>query len=83
MIFKEAINNVLRYSKAEQIDFTARMSGSLLEIQLKDDGKGFDTSIEKSGRGLNNMRVRAERIKGNLKVTSNTEGTTITLSILL
>lgn len=83
MIFKEAINNVLKYSKAEQIDFTARMSGRLLEIQLKDDGKGFDASIEKSGRGLNNMRVRAERIKGNLKVTSNTEGTTITLSILL
>lgn len=83
MIFKEAINNVLKYSKANQIDFTANMSGNLLNIQLKDNGKGFDTNIEKSGRGLNNMQVRAERIKGNLKIASNNEGTTITLSIVL
>ncbi|MNL10898.1 nitrate/nitrite sensor protein NarQ [compost metagenome] len=59
------------------------MSANLLKIQLKDNGKGFDTNIEKSGRGLNNMQVRAERIKGTLKITSNREGTTITLSIVL
>lgn len=83
MIFKEAINNALKYSKADQIDFTAKMINNLLKIQLKDNGKGFDTSIEKSGRGLNNMQVRAGRIKGNLKITSSSEGTKITLSIVL
>lgn len=83
MIFKEAINNALKYAKADRVVFTAKMTDNLLAIQLSDNGAGFDTASAKNGRGLNNMQVRAERIKGNLTITSTTKGTSIALSIKL
>ncbi len=82
MIFKEAINNALKYSKADRIVFIAKMTDNVLITQLKDNGKGFDINGKKSGRGLNNMQVRTERIKGNLNIISNEKGTSITLYIV-
>lgn len=83
MIFKEAINNALKYSKADQVSFTAIMIDDNLDIKLEDNGRGFDTTSVKNGNGLNNMQVRAIRIKGNLNITSNIKGTTVALSIKL
>ncbi|MNX39120.1 Nitrate/nitrite sensor protein NarX [compost metagenome] len=81
MIFKEAINNALKYANAEAVNFTAKMDGNLLEIILADNGTGFNIESAKSGHGMNNMQVRASRIKGNLNITSNHNGTTIALSV--
>lgn len=80
MIFKEAINNALKYSKADHVHFIAHISGDILEIQLKDNGIGFDAEAAKNGQGINNMKVRASRIKGNLSIRSD-NGTTIVLSV--
>lgn len=81
MIFKEAINNALKYSNASRINFIARMREDHLEIVLADNGTGFNLESTKNGHGLNNMQVRASRIKGNLNITSNHNGTTIALSV--
>ena len=83
MIFKEAVNNALKYSKGDQVVFTAKMDKNVLAIQLKDNGKGFVANAAKNGHGLNNMQVRANRIKGKLNITSNTKGTVVALSIKL
>ena len=81
MIFKEAINNALKYSKADHVYFIAGTSQDVLEIQLKDNGIGFDPEAAKNGQGINNMKVRASRIKGNLNIRSDKNGTTIALSV--
>ena len=81
MIFKEAINNALKYSNADCINFIAKMNDNLLEITLSDNGRGFDLASATNGQGLNNMQVRASRIKGNLNITSNHYCTTIALSV--
>lgn len=81
MIFKEAINNALKYSKADQVLFTAKMNNNILEIQLRDNGIGFDLATAKNGHGMNNMQVRASRIKGILSVNATIKGTTVALSI--
>jgi ligand-binding sensor domain-containing protein/signal transduction histidine kinase len=81
MIFKEAINNALKYANGDQITFTANMHNGILEIQLKDNGTGFDVAAAKNGHGMNNMQVRASRIKGILNINSTTKGTTVALSI--
>lgn len=81
MIFKEAINNTLKYSKADHVHFTAGTSQDVLEIQLKDNGSGFDPEAVKNGQGINNMKVRAARIKGSLSIYSDKNGTTIALSV--
>ncbi|WEK20816.1 MAG: two-component regulator propeller domain-containing protein [Candidatus Pedobacter colombiensis] len=81
MIFKEGINNALKYSNADHVNFTAKMNEDILEIVLTDNGTGFNLESPKSGHGINNMQIRANRIKGNLNITSNPNGTTITLSV--
>lgn len=81
MIFKEAINNALKYSKASKITFAVKMLDCNLQIQLKDNGSGFDVAAATNGHGMNNMQVRAQRINGNLDIKSTSNGTTVALSI--
>ncbi|WP_316818540.1 two-component regulator propeller domain-containing protein [Pedobacter nyackensis] len=83
MIYKEAINNTLKYAKGDRVIFMAKMTSNILEIQLKDNGIGFNTSASKNGQGMNNMQVRARRIKGNLNIMSTNAGTTVALSVKL
>jgi ligand-binding sensor domain-containing protein/signal transduction histidine kinase len=71
MIFKEALNNSLKYSGAN----TVRLEASLIEdhtlqIALNDDGEGFDPQNVKKGHGIDNMKVRANRINGILQIIS-------------
>jgi ligand-binding sensor domain-containing protein/signal transduction histidine kinase len=81
MIFKEAIHNALKHSKADHIKFIAKISDDILEIRLQDNGAGFDLESAKNGHGINNMNVRASRINGTLNIISNHKGTTIALSV--
>ena len=69
MIFKEAINNALKYSKADHVHFIAGTSQDVLEIQLKDNGIGFDPEAAKNGQGMNNMKVRASQDQRKFKYT--------------
>lgn len=81
MIFKEAMNNALKYSGAGQLDLVATLSDEReLTIQLRDDGKGFDPAESRNGHGLQNMRTRAGRLGGTLNVESAPgAGTTLVL----
>jgi signal transduction histidine kinase len=78
LIFKEAINNSITHSKCSQITLDASVKGRRLEMTLKDDGIGFEESLQSSGNGLNNMRGRAKAIDGVLSILSEKgKGTTI------
>ena len=81
MIFKEALNNSLKYSKASHVWIEATMVNGMLELLLKDDGTGFDMNNIVRGNGLNNMEVRAGRLNGKLIIQSEKgKGTSITLT---
>jgi PAS domain S-box-containing protein len=68
----EALNNALKHAKATSV--TVRLSARPEGIQLEvtDDGRGFDPGVieGKGGLGLVGMRERAERMGGVLAVTS-------------
>ena len=70
MIFKEAMNNCLKYSESKEVFLKAVLRRKKLKIQLIDDGKGFDIKNSPCGNGIVNMKNRAEIIGGSLKVTS-------------
>ncbi len=82
MIFKEALNNTLKYAKATEVSLEVNIKNrNQLSIVLKDNGSGFDIQTIKKGNGLNNMQVRAARLNGKLYVDSRTgKGTIITLN---
>jgi signal transduction histidine kinase len=80
LIFKEAINNAIKYSGATEINLGVNAVDHSVEIYLKDNGCGFDEAGVKKGNGLENMYKRAEEIGATLKVHSKTdEGTLVWL----
>ena len=56
--------------------------GSQLRFEVRDDGSGIDPGRECRGRGLHNMRVRAQRMGGGLEVDNcEPRGTRIALRL--
>ncbi len=85
MIFKEALNNCLKYADATLVTMEAELKeGNVLHIALTDNGKGFNVEEVVKGNGLNNMRNRTERLKGKLYIDSKPgHGTVINLHFRL
>lgn len=82
LIFKEAINNAVKYSNAELIQLDAIQDDGYIKISLTDNGVGFDMDEIKRGNGLNNMQKRAKDSDNQLNITSKKEsGTNISVSI--
>ncbi|MFN8256949.1 MAG: histidine kinase [Bacteroidales bacterium] len=82
LIMKEGINNLAKYSAASHAKMKFSAVNDVLEIQLSDDGQGFDQkqAIGK-GNGLKNMRSRTETIGGHLEIDSSPgKGSVIRLS---
>jgi len=78
MIFKEAMNNALKYSKAKNVTLEASMkTKGVLQMVLKDDGAGFDIQTVKKGNGISNIQTRAERLNGKVYIDSRLEKGTI------
>ncbi|MGB5531210.1 MAG: two-component regulator propeller domain-containing protein [Ignavibacteriaceae bacterium] len=81
LMFREAINNAIKHSICKKIILEAFFKNDLIEIVLKDDGVGFDSEQIHYGNGIRNMRDRAKKLKGNIKLESEVEkGTTIKFS---
>ncbi|MBN2789966.1 MAG: ATP-binding protein, partial [Candidatus Delongbacteria bacterium] len=83
MIFKEALNNSIKYSKAEKIDVSLTLDKKTLTLKVKDNGKGF--AVEKQsfgGHGMKSMKNRAEKISGVLDIVDD-NGVQITINVNL
>ncbi len=70
LIFKEAVNNAVRHSRCSQVGIALTVSGQSLELEINDNGVGFDPKAESDGQGLANMRERARKLGGELVLTS-------------
>lgn len=89
-IIEEALNNARKYSKATLIEIRMWQVDNLFAAAVQDNGVGFDTyDIDRDystrgSLGMVNMRERAERIDGSLRVESEPDsGTTVTLVVPL
>jgi ligand-binding sensor domain-containing protein/signal transduction histidine kinase len=76
LIFKEALSNSLRHSGCREIGLTVEIRGRRLEVELRDDGRGFDPAGPAGGNGLENMKARAARIGGRLSIDAAPGGGT-------
>jgi len=84
LVFKEAVNNVVRHSDCThaEIDFSRERDWLLLRVS--DNGKGLPPSELCEGHGLLNMRARAKALGGEVSITSLADrGTTIALRVPL
>lgn len=82
LIFKEALHNVRRHAAATHVEIGLAMRGEVFEMQIRDDGCGFDVGAGTVGHGLASMRQRAETLGGMLNVESVAgAGTKLVLSV--
>ncbi len=81
LVFKEALNNALKYAGAKNISIELHKAMNKLEMIISDDGKGFFATAESQGNGLRNMRERSKEIDGNTVIESTPgQGTRIIFS---
>lgn len=84
LIAKEALHNASKYAEAEHVDIALGIRQGKLELLVRDDGRGFDPSLHPDGNGLGNMRRRAERMRGCLRLESAPgKGTNVALVVPL
>jgi NarL family two-component system sensor histidine kinase YdfH len=77
-ILDEALENVTRHAQADQVDVKFSVQNQVFEMEIRDNGKGFDVNQSTSGHyGLLGMRERARLAGGALTVESNENGTRI------
>jgi signal transduction histidine kinase len=70
LLFKEALNNLVRHAQCEHVSISFELAGSVLVLTVWDDGRGFDPAATSEGQGLVSMRRRAESLGGELSINS-------------
>lgn len=82
LLFKEALNNAVKYSGTQKINISAGIENSSLQLEIRDFGKGFAIKDIQPGNGLDNMHHRAKELKGELLINSLKDvGTSVTLTL--
>ena len=82
LLFKEAINNIAKYSEASEVEIRSWINQDKIHFTIRDNGKGFDPLTVKHGNGLKNMEARATTLQGKLNyVSAPGKGTNISLEI--
>ena len=80
---QESVNNAMKYANAHHIVINAEKFQEGLKIEIKDDGKGFDTENVDVGNGLLNMKKRMEEIGGYFSINSEIgKGTSVNVELL-
>lgn len=84
LIFKEAINNIVRHSEAENVTIALKLQKGFFRLQIADDGKGFKINQLPYRNGLQYMKERAALHQWDFCILSEpAKGTLITLRIKL
>jgi streptogramin lyase/two-component sensor histidine kinase len=89
-IFKEAVNNVAKHAFATQVTINMGNEGTTFFLSIKDNGKPKTAQVpvdargvalqvfKKTGQGLSNLKMRAERLHADLSIEKS-DGYTIEL----
>jgi len=83
-VLTEALANVTRHAQAGQVWVRLEAVNNHLELEIRDDGQGFDPGIVTGAGhyGLLGMRERARLVGGDLQIESGTgQGTRIQLVV--
>jgi len=77
---KEALHNVIRHASATEVRIRLAVGEKETELEIRDDGRGFDTSRATGrsggGHGLGSMRDRLKAVGGRCEMTSHADAGT-------
>jgi two-component system, NarL family, sensor kinase len=81
-IIQEALNNTLKHAKANAAKVTIDTVGNELQVEIKDNGIGFDTEDKMNNAtsfGIQSLMQRARAMGGKSSIESDTNGTKLIL----
>ncbi|MEW7280308.1 sensor histidine kinase [Aquimarina sp. 2201CG1-2-11] len=81
---QEILNNIVKHSKAKEVDITMTFTKKILTLVISDNGIGFDVhnKINNGGSGLINLKNRAKLIRATFDIdTQLQKGTKISIKI--
>jgi signal transduction histidine kinase len=87
-IVQEAVSNAVRHANPERVQILASYRPGFIELQIQDDGAGFDPSAAvkqqepRVGLGLIGMRQRAEDLGGHVSIRSRPGSGTEVVALL-
>jgi signal transduction histidine kinase len=83
LIYKEAVNNAVKYSNCHKINIHLSQSNGVFTMVIEDDGVGIKMDgTSRVGNGITNMKERAHFIGATLTISSASgNGTRLTLII--
>ncbi|MFN8354268.1 MAG: 7TM diverse intracellular signaling domain-containing protein [Spirosomataceae bacterium] len=83
-IATELINNILKHSEATQATVALHYLIDQVQLEVQDNGKGFDVQqLEqgKGGIGVNNLHSRAQYLHAELSMQSDEKGTIVKVCV--
>jgi signal transduction histidine kinase len=82
LIFKESINNTIKYAEATSCDTSFAIENGQFILKITDNGSGTSGNINGTGNGWKNMQKRAEDLNGHLRIESiSGRGTTVAIAL--
>ncbi len=75
LTLKEAISNILKHSGASVAEIEISFKNNICYFLVSDNGRGFEKNNHDSGLGMESIRLRIKRIKGNISIHTSPNGT--------
>ena len=76
-VVQEALGNAVKHANARRVTLRVERTTTSLEVEVSDDGQGFELESPSEGFGLLGMRERAALADGGLHVVSSEAGTSV------
>jgi len=70
-IIQELLNNAAKYAEAQHLQISMTQKAGFIVITVTDDGKGFNTKLQRKGIGISNMIYRVECFHGKISIKSS------------
>ena len=70
-ILQEQLNNVIKHARAKNVIIGLSEKENKIQLQIKDDGVGFELTEKRKGIGLKNIASRTELLNGELIINSS------------
>ena len=75
-VIQELVNNIIKHSQAQNAEIIFSNSPTGLQIEISDDGIGYDDDNTTENQGLYSITQRLKSIGGNFKITKRKSGGT-------
>src|SRR5690554_608760 len=75
-VIQELVNNIIKHSQAQNAEIIFSNSPNGLQIEISDDGIGYEDTNPTGNQGLYSITQRLKSIGGNFKITKRKSGGT-------